>query len=182
MYYAERKIFKEGSCGFERKGPFLNMVEVFKKIGFYHITQDYEERPKRSFRVTSWADKPDKMYETVEEKKYVIVNENGTILSKETILGEYRKFLRNWKSPYDWYSKWIRLRNGRKKSAYGGFRHPKTLNELKANESLDEDAIEYGVKIREKRKYLPTVRDDNYSHNDKSWKTQSKRRKQWKNK
>ena len=176
MYYAETKIFNEKSCKIERLGPFENFNEIFRKIGFENIVQNIEVRPKFLFNEYLYTN----VIRTTNEKKYRIVNENGIILSRASILGEYRKWI-NERTSY-WHQKWLKRRNGQTKSAYGRFRHPKTLNELKAIFSLDEDDKFYGAKIRSKRgkSYLPTVWDDVYSNNEKCWKTQSKRKKQWK--
>ena len=62
------------------------------------------------------------------------------------------------------------------------YRHPKTLNEMKKNESVFEQAYEYGLNketvIRKRRTKLPTVWDDTGRGIYKSWKTQ-KKKKQW---
>ena len=54
------------------------------------------------------------------------------------------------------------------------WRYPRTMNEIRQN-SYDE----YQEYVRPKRKHLPTVRDDIRRYSQKSWKEQSKKRKQW---
>ncbi len=58
----------------------------------------------------------------------------------------------------------------------GGFamRHPHTLNEMKHN--CDPEHRNY---VRKRRNHLPTVYDDIWRENSRSWKDQSKKRKQW---
>jgi hypothetical protein len=65
---------------------------------------------------------------------------------------------------------WIWNRGGR----YRGIRYPKTLNETKLNS--DEEMKEY---VRGKRRHLPNSYDDIPRRIQKSWKEQSKKRKQW---
>jgi hypothetical protein len=69
-------------------------------------------------------------------------------------------------------------RRGRK-SAYGRFRKPKTTQERRWSCAWDDE--EFAPKIRKRRKghNLPNAWDDYISHNEKSWKRQSKRKHQW---
>lgn len=60
------------------------------------------------------------------------------------------------------------------------FRYPKTLQELKNIDALyhDDDMKDLKVKIRAKRKYIPTSWDDFWRDKPRSWKKQRKH--QWK--
>ena len=70
-------------------------------------------------------------------------------------------------------------RHGRKPGAFGGFRSIRTFQERKMSFAFDEENF---VKCRSSRNNsnLPCSWDDYYSHNEKSWKHQSKRKHQWK--
>lgn len=59
------------------------------------------------------------------------------------------------------------------------YRHPQTMNEMR--QAANKEYKEY---IRPKRrvKNLPTVYDDKYRSSDRSWKSQTKCRKQWQKK
>lgn len=66
--------------------------------------------------------------------------------------------------------------------AYGQYRKVKTTNERRQIDAWKDE--EFAPKVRCARNFrnLPNTWDDYMSHNDKSWKTQSKRRYQWKEK
>ena len=76
---------------------------------------------------------------------------------------------------------WISWRNrhGRKTDGcYGTYRHPKTLNEIRqAFQNKDEN--EPPIRARRNRNNLITAWDDRNAHSEKSWKAQSKRKRQF---
>jgi hypothetical protein len=57
---------------------------------------------------------------------------------------------------------------------YGSYRHPHTLNEMRQN--CDVEHQQY---VRKRRSDLPTAWDDIFRDTPRSWKDQSKKRKQW---
>jgi hypothetical protein len=61
-----------------------------------------------------------------------------------------------------------------KRGWYCGIRHPHTLNEMRQN--CD---IEHRNYVRKRRKHLPTTWDDIFRSAPRSWKDQSKKKKQW---
>jgi hypothetical protein len=62
-----------------------------------------------------------------------------------------------------------------RKKHYGrSYRKPKTFSELRDNVSPD-----YKDYVRPTRRYLPTTYDDIGRRNQRSWKEQSKKKKQW---
>lgn len=179
MYFAERKKWRDGAVSFEVRGPYT-IDQVFDVIGHDHINQDIEKRPELVWKRKFNSEDKNWGFGMEEFITYRIVTENGTILTDETILGLYREWKR--KKNKEWRRRYQIKMTGWKNSVYGKFRHPRTLNELRSNFSLDEDDIFYGVKVRSKRKRIPTAWDDKYSHAEKSWKYQKKRGKQWKSK
>ena len=68
-----------------------------------------------------------------------------------------------------------------RKPAYGRFRIMCTMKERRWADAWEDDE-DFRVSVRRRRSagHLPDSWDDIFSHNDKSWKTQSKRRRQWK--
>ena len=68
----------------------------------------------------------------------------------------------------------------RTKQAYGGFRRPHTTTEKRAFCSLKDEEYTNLGRARRSIPNLPDTWDDVYAHADKSWKTQSKRKHQWK--
>lgn len=103
------------------------------------------------------------------------VYEDGKFITPDRLVGFYREF--RIKRAASWDRKW-RQRRSRNK-AYGGHRRVRTFQERKMACAQDE---EYFIKVRPSRNTANMVEpwDDIIAHNDKSWKTQSKRKKQWK--
>ena len=61
-----------------------------------------------------------------------------------------------------------------KRGGYCCIRHPHTLNEMRQN--CDVENRQY---VRKRRNHLPTTYDDIFRDTSRSWKDQSKKRKQW---
>jgi hypothetical protein len=114
-----------------------------------------------------------------EQHYHAAYDENGKYLSVSFLVGKYRKWLEE-RRKY-WRAIDHNRRHGSKRRVYGWYRHIRTTHELSMYFD-DPTALELGfnVKGRASRNCLPTVWDDVRRHNDKSWKTQSKRRRQWK--
>jgi hypothetical protein len=72
--------------------------------------------------------------------------------------------------------RWYRFTWNR--NAYGSFRCPRTTQERRWAVQVDED--EPPIRCARNNRNLPNAWDDFYGHSDRSWKTQSKRRHQWK--
>lgn len=81
-----------------------------------------------------------------------------------------------------WERRWMMRRNGRKKSAYGWFRRPKTTQEMRWAHAWDDEEDCPPPRGRRQGHNLPNAWDDYYAHGEKSWKKQSKRKRQWKEK
>lgn len=104
-------------------------------------------------------------------------DENGVYLSPDRLVGLYRQWRRERLSGRSWTSDC-----GRRPQAYGGYRTIKTTQERRMAFD-DPESIELGITIHRRcarnAVNLPNAWDDIKSHSDKSWKTQSKRRSQW---
>ena len=101
-----------------------------------------------------------------------IAIDDGNFVTPDRLVGLFR----------DWWAdrpRWRWNRHGWSPGAYGSYRALKTTNERRQIAAcLDE---EDAPRIRPSRNFrnLPNAWDDFMSHNDKSWKTQSKRRHQY---
>jgi hypothetical protein len=109
--------------------------------------------------------------------------ENDKLVTPDRLVGLWREYCRNVRNPYRYGWFWERRRSrGEKKQAYGHWRAPKTTNERRWAHAWDDEefAPRTGfARGRRRANALPNLWDDLYGHNDKSWKTQSKRRHQW---
>ena len=97
--------------------------------------------------------------------------EDGKFITPDRLIGMYRAYIAN--------RKLERQRWWGNSAAYGGHRSVRTTQERKQAQYQDE---EYYVPVRAARNLanLPEAWDDIISHNDRSWKTQSKRKRQYK--
>lgn len=111
---------------------------------------------------------------------YAVYDQDGNLYTPDRLIGLRRDWVltkpKN-KYRYRWYRQ-----NGHKKQAWGGWRSIKTFQERKWAHAWDDE--EFAPKPRPARqgKNLPDSWDDYRQHCDKSWKTQSKRKRQWKEK
>ena len=98
--------------------------------------------------------------------------DDGKLVTPDRLVGLFRAWWEDRPRRWGRYS-WSRY-------AYGQYRAIKTTNERRQLESTKGE--ENAPKIRAARNFrnLPNSWDDFMSHNDKSWKTQSKRKHQWK--
>lgn len=103
---------------------------------------------------------------------YAVYDQDGNLYTPDRLIGLWRKRIQERRKQFH-YPK-------RSKRAWGHFRKIRTLQERKWAHAWDDE--EFAPKIRAARqgKNLPDAWDDYSAHNDKCWKTQSKRRRQWK--
>lgn len=121
-----------------------------------------------------------------ERPRCYLTDEHGLVIPRWRVMEVAEQF-KYYQSPYPAW--WRRYRNytwdaerdfrkapvprtgGSRKGVRSYWNHPKTFQEMKAN-LLDEEALEYGIRIRAKRKHLPTLWDEKLrSHfDDRSWK------------
>jgi len=112
-----------------------------------------------------------------------VLFENDKLVTPDRIVGLYREFKYNRRKdrPYRYW--WTRKSDrGQKKDVYGHIRKMRTTQEKRWANAWDDE--EFAPHIRPKRsvRLLPDAWDDYWAHNQKSWKRQSKRRHQWKEK
>lgn len=132
----------------------------------------------RTYHV-DWAGyRVDRGWSSLEYKVYakVAYNEKDKLLPVSELVGYTRKAIKKggvlYKGRYYYWNSWS-------KKAYGGWRHPRTTQERKWAHAWDDEEFCPPPRARRQGRYLPTVWDDIYAHSEKSWKTQSKRRHQW---
>jgi hypothetical protein len=101
---------------------------------------------------------------------FIIRTEEGEKLTAEDLRPTYWGLRR-------WRYRWPRM--GRKaERAYGTYRNPRTTNERRqAFQNKDED--EPPIRARRNKNNIITAWDDRLAHNDANWKTQYKRRHQY---
>lgn len=108
-----------------------------------------------------------------------VFDETGKQYLPDVLVGLRRTWLYSHASK-DYHNRYNNTNNGRKKGVYSNIRHMKTFQERKWSKAWDD--VEFAPKTRPARMgyHLPDAWEDLYAHNDKSWKTQSKRKRQWK--
>ena len=113
------------------------------------------------------------------ECKFVAYNENDTILSVAYLTGIVRPYKKERRAffRYGWKARFDR---GARKDVYGRLRHIKTYQERKWAHAWDDEEFPPKTRSRRQGDRLPDARDDYWSHNQRSWKKQSKRKHQWK--
>lgn len=109
------------------------------------------------------------------EAEFIIRTEMGERFTAEELEPIYWVIRARWRKK----RRYGRYRQGRKaERCYGSFRHPRTTNERRqAFQNKDEG--EPPIRPRRNCKNIITAWDDRYSHCDANWKTQSKRRRQY---
>ena len=148
-------------CVGKNYGDLIKIVTK-RKGGFYY------DRETRSFGYTQ---KEEARYDPAE---WILRVETGDKITAEDLRPVYWQL----RSQRYRYRPW-RDRHGRKASnAYGHYRKPKTQNEKRAA-FPNKDEGEPEIRGRRNKNNLPTGWDDFLSHNDACWKTQYKRRHQY---
>ncbi len=106
----------------------------------------------------------------------VVYDHLGNFYSPDRLLGLYRARAAGRFRGYWYYP------SGRKRRPWGGHRRFRTFHERKWAHAWDCE--EYAPKVRAARQghNLPDAWDDYNRHVEKSWKSQSKHRRQWRNK
>jgi len=105
----------------------------------------------------------------------VVYDHNGNLYTPDRLIGLYRK----WRQRRTMKNRWSR-RNGVKKGSWGGYRGVRTLQERKWANAWDDEELAPKVRGRRSACNIPDSWDDIQVHSDKSWKTQTKRKHQWK--
>lgn len=122
-------------------------------------------------RKITWA-QPEEFYHV--DAEYIIRTEDGEKLTPEDLEPVYWRIRargRHWG--------WRNSRDrGAKRSCYGGYRNPKTSNERR-QAFQDKDENEPPIRARRNFNNIITAWDDRTVHSEKSWKLQSKRKRQY---
>lgn len=125
-------------------------------------------------KVSAWC--------TWKETKFLYaLYDDGKFVTPDRIVGLHRDWKYERRNFYQ--CSWTRKRDtGQKKSVWGCIRHMKTMQERRWQNAWDdeEDCPRYRAARQGHR--LPSNWDDFWIHGQKSWKTQSKRNHQWKEK
>lgn len=199
-YYRIYNVVSETyySICFETLEDLLRYVAEFQTTGYFGGYKKGKEKENGYFN--KWLDG---INMTLNDTFYTVYGENDHELRPYAFVDPWFKIidLRNYVDKIMFYAtipkkkiKWNRLSHcnkcdipefrkgpipmtGVNHSHRGSlYRHPKTLNEMKLNSDVEEK--EY-VRPKRRPNNLPNVWDEKIRHIDKSWKTNSKKRKQW---
>lgn len=177
------------------------MIEIYRRINgkdrliasfsslheFFEKTRFLNEKELKTFGVDPTAKifspllfNEGDFFCDIEHHVYVAYEEQKPI-TPDRLVGEYRAWVKNYyaRSRRSWYN---RRDRGARKDAYGRFRRPRTTQERRWASAWDDEDFMPPVRGKRRSHNLPNAWDDVYSHNQKSWKKQSKRRRQWKEK
>lgn len=104
-----------------------------------------------------------------------IALEDANLITPDRLVGLYRAWWDE-RPRMNWYWRG----HGWTRNAWGGMRRVRTTNERRQIDAWKDE--EDAPKVRAARNYrnLPNSWDDYMAHSDRSWKTQSKRKNQWK--
>lgn len=108
-----------------------------------------------------------------EEAAFIIRTDIGESLTAEELAPIYYRL-----RALRWKGRWTRKQGLKSGCCYGTWKTPRTLNEIRqAVQNKDEG--EPPIRGRRNKNNLPSAWDDKYSDAQKSWKYQSKRKKQY---
>ena len=174
VYYVDRRGYA---------GPhfttlyFQDLSQLFSKFMEWQIVllfRDWDQvyaKVKEDYSGHYWCNFP--------VAHYACFDETGRWYSSNNLIGLYRKWRAERSRLY--YCKTMVRRNGRKRAAYGSFRYPHTMQEMR-NYYVDPDARELGINVRMRAARsvhnIPNAWDDQWAHNEKCWKQH--RKNQWK--
>lgn len=106
----------------------------------------------------------------------VAYNSKGKLLTVDLLVG-YARSNRGLSRLSEYDKIWMKKMQGRKRRAYGTWRHPRTLQEKRWAHAWDDEEFCPPVRAVRQGYHLPDVYDDYYSHNEKNWKRH--RKTQW---
>jgi hypothetical protein len=114
--------------------------------------------------------------------KYIVAH-NFKIVAPDRLLGVWRewKYQQSLRKGY-WVNRILQRRQGRKRQAYGHFRQMNTKQERTWAHAWDDEEFAPKPRVARTNHNLPDSWDDIHWWTCKSWKVQSKRKHQWKEK
>jgi hypothetical protein len=172
VYYIDTSAFNKTLCNYYFES-FNEFFRSFGQLEIYYLCGPSE-------KIYQKADAGIKYLfslQNLPKLNFAVYNENAKYFSKIELLARYK----------DWLYERLKLnkrhnynrRQGRKKGAYGHYVKIKTIKTVRA---LVNGDYELDIIINLRKKSIPPNAWDRekISHNDKSWKTQSKRKHHWK--
>ena len=154
-------------------GTFNNYHDLFRGLRESDIKAFGYNDADRTDAPRAWTDRtyPDVDDWAATRFCYIAV-EDGNFVTPDRLVGLFR----------DWWNDRPRYRynrHGWNRNAYGSFRSPKTTNERRQVAAATVDDGAPPVRCARNFRNLPDAWDDFYGHSDRNWKTQSKRRHQY---
>lgn len=173
---------------------FNSFEDLFRRVGYrynFAETFGYDDTDRHSHghdhfgdhgRTPSIPRRTDYLTWGWKETQYrYIAFEDGKVITPDRLVGLYRDYAYN--NRIDWHKRWNRKADrGQKKSAYGGLRRIRTFHERRWAHAWDDEEFAPRVRAARQGHNLPDPWDDYWADNQKSWKRQSKRKHQWKEK
>jgi hypothetical protein len=161
MYHVYRK-HPDGRGHLYHLGSYKTEAELFDEHHLGSLTDDPDKR------VTVWTEGAPFTYPELTYRPYV-VNDNGTILSEETLLGLWRKLHPGQSRGYGW-----------RRSRGHYYRYPRTTQERRASAGVEREDGEPEFRSRRGFCTLPDAWDDRpiESRRNRNWKRYRKH--QWK--
>lgn len=182
------EIFKRDEFNGKLKiiAEFNSFEELFRRLGFSRIDLatifGYSDVDRHNDHPSLGDHQRPSQWDWWPSRKYCYVAyDNGKFVTPDRLVGLYRDWM--YDNRINWRRRWTqRYDRGQKKSAWGRIRHMHTQHEKRWQDAWDDE--EFVPKYRAKRHghNLPDTWDDYWVRGQKSWKYQSKRKHQWKEK
>lgn len=154
--------------------------ELFRAISFTKIYYHWTDLDVRHHYCWDWdqgdyENRTRDYYREAQFHRYVVTTDKGVVISHDQMLGEHRKYETE---RYSRIRTW-RWRSGSKR-CYHRRSRPYRINEFRAEKAFSNDN-KWGVKQRKDRDAKFIDWSSNHSrHFERSWKHQSKRKRQYK--
>lgn len=154
---------------------------------FWHVNESiikdhfgYTDVDRRDKYYNFFGETPNEFgYIACSSYRYFVEDWEGKYVTPDRLIGDYRKWQKTRKKNVHWSHRRIN-RNGWKKPAYAGYRQINTKQERTWNNAWDDEEFAPKGRAARNNHNLPDSWWDIMGHNDKCWKTQSKRKRQWK--
>lgn len=164
---------------------YNSFEDLFRRVGYRFDFAEcfgYNDTNRHTNGAHLGDHQPVPQYASWPSRRYCyIAYWNDKFVTPDRLVGLYRDY--TYANRVDWRKRWNRKYDcGHKKGAYGWIRHMRTMQERRWAHAWDNE--EFAPRVRAKRQghHLPSNWDDYWAGAQKSWKRQSKRKHQWKEK
>jgi len=162
---------------------FDSFDDMFRPVGYrtdFATIFGYDDVTRHNEHTALGDHQPPSKWEISPRKSYCYVAyEDGKFVTPDRLVGLYRKYKDNRRARWHTHRHYNR---GQKKGAYGWIRNIKTFQERKWTNAWDDEEFAPRPRATRQGHNLPDAWDDYWAGAQKSWKWQSKRKHQWKEK